>query len=121
MNAIPEALPESWTEPTAVLPLSERPIYRKLSEPVVFFSRFPDEEVDPPIPPAPDLVSIHDHALEFGRLLVFEWGWDDEEETWRQLAVVNVPSIENAREYVPPKFERVEVPESFGIEAWRAR
>lgn len=66
----------------------------------------------------PDLVSIHSHALERGRFLVIEWTWDPAIQDWQQTGVVNAPSLENAREYVPPRAELRAVPPEFGLEAW---
>jgi len=76
----------------------------------LFFRRIPGEPtIEPPpvlfsIPPDPDLVSIHEHRLEPGRFLVVEWVRDPVHR-FRQVAVTNVPSIENGREYVPPGAE----------------
>jgi hypothetical protein len=85
----------------------------------VFMSKYPGEPHFIPLPPpGPDLVSIHHHALERGRFLVIEWTWDAAGQDWRQTGLVNAPSLENAREYVPPGAELRAVPEEFGLEAW---
>ena len=80
----------------------------------VFFSRFPDaltpDALPLPglvptllsVPLEPDFVSVHPHALEAGRFLVFEWF------RGRQLGEpINVASIANALCYVPEGFELV--------------
>lgn len=75
---------------------------------MIFLSRYPGEAVVLPPPPAlqllpsPDLISIHPHQLEAGRFLVVEWV-RDAIVGWRQIGEpVNVASLENALEYVPP-------------------
>lgn len=74
----------------------------------------------PPSPVAVVVVSIHHHAIQSGRCLVFEWAFDPALGDYRQIAVTNVASVDNARAYVPGGFERLIVPSEFGIEAWRA-
>jgi hypothetical protein len=75
----------------------------------VFFSRYPGEPtIEQPvlffIPADPDMVSIHPHRLEPGRWLVVEWVRCPIHR-FRQIAVTNVASITNAREYAPPGSE----------------
>jgi hypothetical protein len=81
----------------------------------VYFSRFPDAQ-----PPA-ELVTIHEHLLERGRCLVVEWFWDSLESTYFQRSVVNVPSLQNAKEYAPPRSVPVPVPAEFGLLAYEVR
>jgi hypothetical protein len=95
----------------------------------VFFSRFPDaltpDALPLPglvptllsVPLEPDFISVHPHALEAGRFLVFEWA------RGRQLGEpINVASIANALCYVPEGFELVAAaPRDFGaIGCWKA-
>lgn len=68
-----------------------------------------------------DLVSIHHHAIEHGRYLVIEWTWDRAAEEWHQTAVINAPTLKNARQYVPPRSDLRRVPREFGLEAWVVR
>jgi hypothetical protein len=100
---------------------------------VVYLSRFRDSLTPGAIPlveefdhqfraesaPLIEVISIHRHGREDGRYLVFEWSWDSQIQEWRQTSVTNVASLANAREYVPGGFERLLVPPTFGIEAWK--
>lgn len=91
----------------------------------IFLSRYPGEAHVLPAPAlamtpvlSPDLVSIHEHALEPGRYLVVEWQ-RAADGRWLQLGTpVNVPSLVNAQQYVPPRSRPIPVPDGWAVEAW---
>lgn len=86
----------------------------------VLVSRFRDSLTDGALPLTPEAVSIHPHVLEPGRCLVVIWGWDDDANDYRQTAVVNAESIEEARGYLPAARIALPVPAGFALEAYVA-
>lgn len=90
---------------------------------LIHLSRFDDERTDDDLPPLPadappEVVTLHLNLLAPGRVLVMGWSSSDTELTGDQRWVVDAPSLEYARLYVPSGYEQVPLASELGIEAY---